>query len=440
MNKIIAFLLKISILLFFYTSLFAQNYFIDSVNGDNKNDGKSAKTAWKTIKTINDVIKSNDGIFLKRGSVFLGSSIEIDGLTNLRVGAYGKGAKPIISYDIPDGINIITSDAREGLALEIRNSNNIRVSDIEFQGGWASIVLTDSSMVKFLRLDVGKNSQYGIVIEGDDYSNHDITIDSCHIESRFSFPYSYADSKEKRTEDGIIIYSMNNSKITNNFFKNWGHASINLDAYREEAETEISNILISGNYMTSPDIAYGGRIVLDDAHDSMIKNNNIVNTSVASQLGGYNNKYINNLFLNTRTPFKVKDSDGEILEANNTAVLIEAYSGKDVSDNMYLRNRIINSEGVGLKISDKGGLEIKNNSFEYNTISGCGNGEEANNISIEVEPNSEGASFSNSFKRNKINNIAQDTILYRGEKMDVNKFNRQTSHDDLIKNNTWFQL
>lgn len=442
---------KLIVLLFLSSSpLYAQNFYVDAIGGNDKNSGESKQSAWKTIDHLNcaldkntcDIVKPYDRVYLKRNSIFEGG-LDIESSSDLVLGAYGSGRMPIISHDTPADIDEVTSDNRGGLALGVSDSENIRISDLEFQGGWASIMLTDSSNIKLLRLKVGKNSQYGIVIQSDqnvpNNNNQYITINRCQIESRFSFAYSYEDSKEKRTGDGIIAYAMTKSRITNNFLKNWGHANISFDGnplYGSRMAQEISKNLISGNYLTSPDIAYGGRIVLEDTYDNIIRKNTIVNTSVASQLGGYNNKYINNLFLNTHVPPEGVNENNP----NNTAVLIEAYSSKNIYGNEYIRNKIINSEGVGLKISDAGGRDIKENVFSKNLISGCGYGVKGNNISLEIEENSEGASYSNVYKNNQILNVNRSTILYRGKAMDVNKFNRQKLHDDQIRNNIGIEL
>jgi hypothetical protein len=178
-------------------------------------------------------------------------------------------------------------------------------------------------------------------------------------------------------------------------------------------------------------MAYGGRIGIDDAHHNKITNNIIINTSVASQLGGYENDYTDNLFMNTRVAPKN-------LSTNKTAVLIEAYSSLPIKGNNYINNKIVNSEGVCLKISDAGGKNIYENNFKSNVLSGCGINE--NNISIVVEENSEGASYSNIFNDNLILSTKEKNISYRNVEMSVQEFNKQNTHDDQIKRNRGVKL
>jgi len=421
----------------------AQNYYIDATLGNDNNSGKSSAQAWKSIGQVNSAIeeksiKNGDKVLFKRNEIFKNTTLEIASLNKnshstryTLFSAYGKGKKPIISYNTPQNIEDVVVDS-QGRALAIDDSQYIKINNLEFQGGWASVHLFNSSNIRLSNLNIGKNSENGIVLQAQkSHINHHIVISRCSIINDFSFPYSYEDSIDvkSRTGDGFVAYAMTDSTISQNYFKNWGHASISLDA--DTYDLEIANNNITQNYLTSPDIAYGGRIGIDDAHQNQISDNRIIDTSVASQLNGYNNRYYNNIFIGTRIPPAPN-------QTNRAAVLIEAYASKDVFENTYQNNKIINSEGVGLKISDAGGMDIYQNTFKNNMISGCGIKEE--NKSIIVEENEEGASYSNNYINNQIYNVQEKTILYRGEQMNVRKFNKQKQHDDQVKRNWAFGL
>ena len=421
----------------------AQNYYIDATLGNDDNSGKSSTQAWKSIDQVNSAIetkriKNGDKVLFKRNEKFKNTTLEIASLNKdsnskryTLFSAYGKGEKPIISYNTPEKIEDVVVNPR-GRALAIDDSQYIKINNLEFQGGWTSVHLSNSSHIKLSHLNIGKNSENGIVLQAEEsHINHHITISRCSIVNDFSFPYSYEDSiaVKNRTGDGFVAYAMTDSVISQNYFKNWGHASISLDA--DTYDLEIANNSITKNYLTSPDIAYGGRIGIDDAHQNKITDNRVIDTSVASQLGGYNNRYYNNVFIGTRIPPAPNP-------ANRAAVLIEAYSSKDIFNNIYKNNKIINSEGVGLKISDAGGMGIYQNTFKNNMISGCGIKEDNN--SIIIEENEEGASYSNNYINNQIYNINKKTIVYRGEEMSVHKFNKQKQHDDKIEKNWAFSL
>ncbi len=75
-------------------------YYVDAATGNDKANGTSPGTAWKTLQQVESVfLQQGDQVLLKRGSVFKGSLYPriIPSSTNLtRIGAYGEGAKPVI--------------------------------------------------------------------------------------------------------------------------------------------------------------------------------------------------------------------------------------------------------------------------------------------------------------------------------------------------------
>ncbi len=81
--------------------LHAKTYFV-SASGNNSNTGLTEASSWQTISQINSFnFAMDDVILFKRGDVFYGSITITQ--HNLTYGAYGTGAKPIIS-----GLSTIT--------------------------------------------------------------------------------------------------------------------------------------------------------------------------------------------------------------------------------------------------------------------------------------------------------------------------------------------
>ena len=94
-----------------------KTYYISN-NGDDNNDGLSPETAWATLDRAFEtywpltrtLLKPGDAVLLERGGTWYVSPDEIDGLTSdaynivdgVTLGAYGKGARPIIRGDIPE--------------------------------------------------------------------------------------------------------------------------------------------------------------------------------------------------------------------------------------------------------------------------------------------------------------------------------------------------
>ena len=82
-------------LLLLSTKVQAKNYYVSS-NGNNSNDGLTEVTSWQTIAKVNSFIFGwGDFILFKRGDTFYGSIVV--SRSNLNFGAYGSGAKPIIT-------------------------------------------------------------------------------------------------------------------------------------------------------------------------------------------------------------------------------------------------------------------------------------------------------------------------------------------------------
>src|SRR5450759_47406 len=80
----------------------ATNYYF-SVTGNDANTGTSTSTPWQTLAEFNSVFSSRspgDSLLFKRGDTFYGSLvISRSGSAGLPmiIGAYGTGAKPIIT-------------------------------------------------------------------------------------------------------------------------------------------------------------------------------------------------------------------------------------------------------------------------------------------------------------------------------------------------------
>ena len=82
-------------LVLFATASQANTYYV-SATGNNSNDGLSAATAWQTIAKVNSFnFAANDNVLFNRGNTFYGGII-VNG-SNINYGAYGSGAKPIIT-------------------------------------------------------------------------------------------------------------------------------------------------------------------------------------------------------------------------------------------------------------------------------------------------------------------------------------------------------
>ena len=77
-----------------------QNYYVDAQNGDDRADGKSEKTAWKSLLRTKELqLRAGDSLLLRRNSSFNGLlEVSAEGKAGrpVVIGAYGTGRKPCI--------------------------------------------------------------------------------------------------------------------------------------------------------------------------------------------------------------------------------------------------------------------------------------------------------------------------------------------------------
>lgn len=114
-----------------------QVYYVDSVNGDDSNDGLSEDTAWKTLTKASSIreLKEGGSILLKRGCVWNGEQLEVKNAVGTEenpiiIGSYGdeNAADPVINGN---GAKWEYSTKAELAAVHIYNSENIVIEDLE---------------------------------------------------------------------------------------------------------------------------------------------------------------------------------------------------------------------------------------------------------------------------------------------------------------------
>ena len=86
----------------------AATYYVDAGHGDDKADGTSAATAWRSVARVNvQKFQPGDTVLFKRGDVFRGGTLQLasgEPGKPVTYSAYGEGHKPIIqpSLDFND--------------------------------------------------------------------------------------------------------------------------------------------------------------------------------------------------------------------------------------------------------------------------------------------------------------------------------------------------
>ncbi len=311
--------------------------------------------------------------------------------------------------------------------INIDSANYIVFSELDLQGGWTSVFINSAtSYIHFNKMKIGKYASNGIDINSENTSvpNH-IHIKNCIFDAAFSLDYSsagtYEGSDERGCSDAIFIQNAQYCEIDSNSFKNWGHASINIDGNPNgAANVKVSYISIHNNFLTSADICYGGRIALDDAHNCEIFDNKIINTSVQCQFNGYNNHIHHNIIYGTTNP-PIVANNNEI----SAGISMESYASTEVHDNIIENNLIINTQGAGFRITTSGYHNIHDNIIRNNIFYNCGTVAGETGIGIKIDTNtSDCLTLNNIFYNNLVyNQNTENTIDFRGTITDIAGFN-----------------
>jgi len=352
---------------------------------------------------------------------------ELDGVTYYW--RYDIVTKDLYLYTV-DNPNSFSIEYTADFPLIVGDVSNILIEDLDIQGGWTGIYITTTSQnIHLDSLHIGKYSREGIIVGTDSTIPSDIPdnllIENCIFDAFFAFDYSsagdYDESSDRGCSDGFRAEELTNSELRNCFFKNWGHASISLSGGED---MNVINVYIHHNYMTSPDICYGGRLGISDAKQNEVFNNQIINTSVQSQLNGRENHIHHNIFSGTKTTPLVPD----IFDAG---IEIQSYSNGEVFDNKYEHNLIINTEGPGFRISGNNSHDVYNNIIRNNIIYNCGTLIDGKSFVVENDL------FSETYDNNFLNNLIYSTMTsqptsFRGSLYNIDDFNNQTGIDGYV--------
>lgn len=126
-------------------------YYVDSINGNDANDGTSPEKAWKTlIHASNRIFMPGDEILLKKGSYFFGNFFARgDGTEEnpITLGTYGEGDMPVLTNS-PD-------EPQYHPVISIRDVSHWVVKDVEITApnGTGILICFDNRMVEDITID-----------------------------------------------------------------------------------------------------------------------------------------------------------------------------------------------------------------------------------------------------------------------------------------------
>ncbi|WP_281612772.1 right-handed parallel beta-helix repeat-containing protein [Flammeovirga sp. SubArs3] len=262
-------------MLFFTQSAIATTYYVDAKNGKDKNEGTSAKHAFKTLKKINRLnLKAGDKVLLANGSVFYGN-IELENIAG-RKNKWIEISNYQSKDDKSDALPIIDAKGYFNGIL-IKNSSFIKVTNLEVTANAGGV---DEAKVN-------KNTmRCGILVLSDQVGEYEnITIDHVKVRDVFLMDEGFKrGKKETFTPNGTQGYGwgiralnkvkdsgFKNLSITNCEISNVAHTGIKVNG----KSLSIKNLVIANNKV----IEVGGPgIQMSGINDGHI-HHNIVNKS-----------------------------------------------------------------------------------------------------------------------------------------------------------------
>lgn len=245
-------------------------YYIDGA-GDDRNDGLTPETAWKTTDHANRTIAGGDTVLLRRGGIFYGTVKLLSGTGEnpTVLGAYGEGDKPkICLYKITTSPDVWT---------EVRE--NVWRTSLADTGNYTGNVYTDDTNVGFLWID-GE-------IKGYKRFSHDTLTGQWEFFCEGKDVYVYSNGNPNELTDSVY-FSVNGRCISPSEHNrisdldlsgSGGHGIAGTYADVQIVNCDIHDI--GGSELLGyphPNTRYGNGIELwDDTHDILIDGCTIAN-------------------------------------------------------------------------------------------------------------------------------------------------------------------
>lgn len=222
-----------------------QDYYVDSLNGDDSNSGSSENSPWKTLDKVSNIIfQPGDSIYFKRGSSYEGC-VTINGEGTARhpitISAYGTGGAP--SFTNPDFYNSY------GNALRIRGDHHI-VENLYFHHTAPAPVDAGFEVVWSTgAVHVSLGSDH-VIIRNNEFAYIPKAIHSYSEYSLIAGNYIHDPNMDQA--DGFLSYP------------NWGPIGIQLGIGNQEVSNNtIENMFVAGGEWGGD----GGAIEIDDGRN-----------------------------------------------------------------------------------------------------------------------------------------------------------------------------
>lgn len=382
-------------------------YYVSFSTGNDRNDGESPESPWKTIDQVNRWdFEAGTIILFKKGDEWNGEIILVSKGNETHpiiLSAYGFGPHPIING--------------KKYALTLQDTEFTDVKNMDFREGTEICVVVRGSVNTtiencFIGLDTWG---YGLRITGS-YSqsksaDHGI-IRNCTIDSGLSGKVLISGRDGIQLTDGAKYWA-----IYNNSVYNWPHTGIGLSQIFELAETAYNHIY--QNYIYGGDIDYMRGLETFGregyVHHNEFYRNYIKDTTITNHVEGNNNSYYYNIIDTVRNPNDRTDAHGFDFTAFASGLTEDKHQA--CHDNRLFNNVIYNtaSEGIILIGSVKDNvLQVENNLIINNLLLETNGG-------IRIHNREMGG---NVFKHNLVyNSHGWDNYIYKDLAVSALEFN-----------------
>ncbi len=272
-----------------------QAYYIDAVNGNDQNDGKTPGTAWKSLNKINSTtINAGNKILFRTGQKWQGTlEIQNNGTAEkpIVIGSYGKGEKPVLSalgtVQIHENNNNGNVEDNEWIPYTAVGGNGLSIDFKEPvkdpNNTWLAVILNEHP--------------YRVKVNGQEIVG---AFDSMELGPNFKWHYNIDKS-------GTVFYYYGNDKPN----------SIETNIYstplyiHDNAYVKVENIALEGGYVAG--------LFIENAQNITVEN---VTTGDMSKQGIYvkaDNAISKNIIINNCTIDSRYTVDYSMAEPNKEA-------------------------------------------------------------------------------------------------------------------------
>lgn len=243
-------------------------YYVNSISGDDANNGLSPKKAWKSLERASEVeYTAGNKLLLCSGCTFTGK---------LELNAQGTAEEPVVvsSYSTADGeTKLPVIDAKGYVAaISIVNGSHIKINNLELTSDGGTPVDPEAKTIR-----------YGVYMEANEPGEYtDITLEGLKIHRIFATENIEKDGQNPTSNMGYGIFAqmktgearISKFRIKNCTIERTGHTGIRIFGHRNSS-TYLDSLTILNNKLEH----IGGPGMVPGVCENVLVSGNVVNYS-----------------------------------------------------------------------------------------------------------------------------------------------------------------